>query len=85
MDERLILAFLRYPSAPLVDFGMTLANLTWQEQLALELCGRKHMTQERAAEQAGYSVDAVQKWYRSGMKKLGVVWDGQAWIKKILD
>lgn len=84
MDERIILDFLRYPSASLVEFGLTLVNLTWQEQLALDLCGRKHMTQERAAEQAGYSVDAVQKWYRSGMRKLGVAWSGQEWIQKIV-
>lgn len=84
MDDRMILAFLRYPSAPLVDFGLTLVNLTWQEQMALDMCGRKHMTQERTAEQAGYSVDAIQKWYRSGMKKLSVAWDGQEWIKKIV-
>ncbi len=80
MKEETVIAFLRYPVAGLVDYALSIANLTWQEELAVTLCGRKHMTQERAAEQAGYSVDAVQKWYRAGIRKLCTAWSGSEWI-----
>lgn len=79
-----IVAFLRYPSKPLVDFALTLANLSWQEALALDLCARKRMTQEKAAEQVGYSVDAVQKWYRAGIRSLQVAWSDCEWIRKVI-
>lgn len=85
MTEEEALKFLRHPTAALVDFALSLVNLTWQEELALNLCGRRHMTQERAAESAGYSVDAVQRWYRAGIKKLVVAWGGHDWIKKLVD
>jgi len=84
MSESDITAFLRYPSAQLVDYALTLVNLTWQERTAVTLCGRQHYTQEQAAEQAGYSVDAMQKWYRAGMKKLLAEWSGHVWIKKLI-
>ena len=80
MKEETVVAFLRYPVAGLVDYALSIANLTWQEETAVMLCGRKHMTQEKAAEHAGYSVDAVQKWYRSGIKKLCAAWSGSEWI-----
>lgn len=85
MDESTVKAFLRYHSAPIVDFAIGFyANLTWQEALAIELCGKKHMTQERAAEEAGYSVDAMQKWYRAGINKLCAAWQGLDWLEKII-
>ncbi len=84
MPESIIKRFLRYPSRPLVDFALSLANLTWQEETAAELCGRKHMSQEKAAEEAGYSVDAMQKWYRAALKKLSTAWAGSEWIYKIV-
>lgn len=85
MDEDKVLAFLRYPATDLVDFAMLKANLSWQEETALTLCGRKRITQERAAEMKGYSVDAMQKWYRAGIKKLIIAWSGCAWIEKIIN
>lgn len=83
MNEETVIKMLRYPSAALVDFALSLANLSWQEETAISLCGRKRMTQERAAENAGYSVDAMQRWYRAGIKKLAAAWSGQEWIEKI--
>lgn len=83
MNEETVIKMLRYPSAALVDFALSLANLSWQEETAISLCGRKRMTQERAAESAGYSVDAMQRWYRAGIKKLAAAWSGQDWIEKI--
>ena len=84
MKEENVIAFLRYPVAALVDLALSFANLTWQEETAIALCGRKHMTQERAAEHAGYSVDAMQKWYRSAIKKLCIAWSGSEWIEKLI-
>lgn len=77
--------FLRCPSAPLVNLAVEMANLTWKEQLAVDLCGRRAMTQEKAAEEAGYSVDAVQRWYRLGIKKLCSAWSGIWWIEKLTE
>lgn len=84
MREAEVVAFLRYPSKPLVDFALTLANLPWQEATVIELCGRKRMTQEQAAEQMDRSVDAVQKWYRAGIKSLQVAWSDSEWIRKVI-
>lgn len=83
MQNAEIVRFLRCPSSPLVDFAVSTANLTEKEALAISLCGRMGLTQEQAAEKAGYSVDAVQKWNRAGMKKLNTAWSGQWWIQKL--
>lgn len=84
MDEEKIIALLRCPSAPLVDLALAMANLTWKEELAVSMCGRQAMTQERAAEKADCSVDAMQRWYRAGIRKLSTAWSGVWWIEKIL-
>lgn len=83
MTEEKALKFLRYPVAALVEFALSLVNLTWQEELALNLCGRRQLTQEKAAESAGYSVAAIQRWYRAGMKKLVAAWSGHEWIDRL--
>ena len=85
MEEEKVVRFLRCPAASLVDLAVQMANLTWKEELAIELCGRKAMTQDRAAEKSGYSVDAMQKWYRSGMKKLSPAWGGLWWVQKLTE
>lgn len=84
MDKRRVLQFLQYEDKELVDFAVSLANLNWKESLAIDLCGRKQYTQDLAAEKSGYSVDAVQRWYSSGMKKLGNAWDRRIWVEKII-
>lgn len=83
MDEDDIVRFLRCPASPVVDLAVEMANLTWKEHTAIDLCARKGMTQERAAESAGYSVDAMQRWYRSGIKKLTTAWGGVWWINRL--
>ena len=83
MNEDKIVSFLRCPAASVVDLALEMANLTWKETLAIDLCGRKAKTQERAAEESGYSVDAIQKWYRSGIKKLSRAWGGVWWVQKL--
>ena len=84
MSEESVKQFLRYPSAPLVEFALTLANLPWQEEQVINLCARKRMTQEQAAEHLDRSVDAVQKWYRAGIKSLQVAWSDCEWIRKVI-
>lgn len=85
MDESKVIEFLRCPASELVNLAIEMANLTWKESLAINLCGRQAMTQERAADKSGYSVDAMQKWYRSGMKKLVKSWSGMWWIQKLVE
>ena len=85
MTEENVKRFLRYPSSQLVTFAINLANLTWQEEQTIVMCGQRGMTQEVAAERMDRSVDSVQKWYRSALKKLSVAWSDCAWINKILN
>lgn len=84
MAEDKIIEFLRCPASAVVDLAIAMANLSWKEETAIKLCGRQAKTQERAAEEAGYSVDAMQRWYRSGMRKLSAAWSGVWWIEKII-
>lgn len=85
LDEDVVLKFLRCPSTAVVELALSMANLTWREELAINLCGRKGKTQEKAAEEAGYSPDAMQKWYRSGIKKLCINWAGVWWVQSLTD
>lgn len=85
MSESKVLEFLRCPASELVDLAMEMANLTWKESLAITLCGRQAKTQFKAAEESGYSEDAMQKWYRSGMNKLIKLWSGVWWIQKVVE
>lgn len=85
MEEKDVLRFLRCESSDLVDLAMKKANLSWKEEMAVTLCGRKDKTQNQAAEEAGLSVDTVQRWYRRGIEKLGRAWSGIWWIQKLLE
>ena len=83
MDEDVVKSFLRSKIAPpkVIDLAIELyANLSKNERLAIELCARKRLTQEKAAEEADCSVDTMQKWYRSAMKRLSAAWNGCEWI-----
>ena len=44
MEEKDVLRFLRCESSDLVEFAVKMANLTWKEELAITLCGRKDKT-----------------------------------------
>ena len=85
MEEKDVLRFLRCESSDLVDLAMKKANLSWKEEMAVTLCGRKDKTQSQAAEESGLSVDTVQRWYRRGIEKLGRAWSGIWWIQKLLE
>lgn len=83
MDEDKAVKFLRCPSSDLVELAMKKANLTWKEALAITLCVRRDMTQERAAEYSNLSPDTVQRWYRRGISKLCKAWSGVWWIEQL--
>ena len=83
MDEDAVVRFLRCPASDLVDLAVKQANLSWKEELAITQCARRDKTQERAAEDCGYSTDAIQKWYRRGIRKLCESWRGVWWIERL--
>lgn len=85
MEEKDVLKFLQCGAAPVVDLAISIANLTWKEETAVSLCGRRDMTQEKAAEESGYSVDTMQRWYRRGISKLAKAWDGVWWIQRLIE
>lgn len=85
MEEKDVLRFLRCESSDLVDLAVKKANLSWKEEMAVTLCGRKDKTQNHAAEESGLSVDTIQRWYRRGIEKLGRAWSGIWWIQKLLE
>ena len=72
-------------AGPVVDLALELANLTWKEELAITECARRDKTQERAAEDNGYSVDTMQRWYRRGIAKLCRAWGGVWWVEKLAE
>ena len=80
MEDADVIAFLRCPYAELVDFALTLANLTRKEAAVVQLCGRLKYTQAEAAEEMLCSEDAVQQWYKAAKYKLKMAWAGRAWI-----
>ena len=76
---------LQSPDAELVSLVTGLVNLTEAERAAVDLCLRRGMTQEQAAEQLDCSVEAIQKWSRSAKNKLWAVWSGRWWIRKLME
>ena len=85
MDEKAVRRFLQCGAGPVVDLALELANLTWKEELAVTECARRDKTQERAAEDNGYSVDTMQRWYRRGIAKLCRAWGGVWWGEKLAE
>ena len=84
MDEADVVSFLRCPYAELVDFAVSLANLTRKEAEVVRLCGRLKYTQAETAEAMLCSEDAVQQWYKAAKYKLKMAWSGRTWIKEII-
>jgi len=84
MDAIKVKRFLKTPSRSLIDLALEMANLTWKEYTAIELCSLKGHSQEYASEQMGVSVDAFQKWHKSAIDKLAIVWSGVWWIEELV-
>lgn len=89
-EEDRTVKFLRCSASALVDLALEMANLTDKERIAVELCGRRGLTRDEAVEELQKTstpreIDAVKRWYRSGIKKLCVAWSGLYWIDAILE
>ena len=90
MDEKQVVAFLRCPASVVVELALEMANLTDRERKAIELCGRRGLTRDEAVEEIQKSktpreIDAVKRWYRSGIAKLCIAREGIYWIEAILN
>ena len=62
LTDAQVVTLLRTPDNDLVEFMLSLSNLSRKEKEALDLCARQKLTREEAAEEMDRSVDAVQKW-----------------------
>lgn len=83
MDD--VLKFLRYYWRGLVDYALDLAELDDRELQAVELCGRKRMTIEQAAEAAGVSVNTMQARWSSARRRIVRTWSNIEWIRVLAE
>lgn len=84
MEQRDILSMLNYPDRPLVDYAVSMANLTAPEREAINLRVYDGETVESAAERLMLSPGTVKSRYRAGMQKLDHCWSGRPWIASII-
>lgn len=84
MEQRDIIRMLNYPDRPLVDFSVSMANLTAQERECINLRVYDGETVESAAERLMLSTGTIKTRYRSGMRKLDSCWSSRTWINSIL-
>ena len=82
--DRKIRAVLQSPDSDFVDIALRLVNLEDTERAVIDLCLRRGMTHERAAEVLDVSVDALQKWHRSAKDKIWIAWSGRWWMRRIM-
>ena len=85
MRDRKIREILQSPDADFVDYVLSLVNLEDNEILVINMCLRRGLSHERAAEALDRSVEAVQKWHRSAKDKIWVTWSGRWWMQKIME
>lgn len=85
MDDETVKRFLRYYWSGIVDYAIDLANLDERELQAVELCGRRRLTIERAAEEAEVSVNTMQARWSSARHRLRFAWAGIPWIQILAD
>ena len=86
MKKETALFFIRkYPVKPLVDLALSFVNLTEQEEIVINLCGKKQLTQEAAADKLGVSKNSVYTWFSEAMEKLCYAWGNSEWIEILAD
>lgn len=87
MSEEIVVRFLRYYWAALVDFALDIAQLDEREREAVQLCGRRRLTIERAAEEANppVSVNTMQSRWKNARRRLCRAWNGIEWIRLLAD
>lgn len=83
--DQKIRCFLQSPDVDFVEFALRLVNLEDSERAVIDLCPRRGLTHERAAEMLDCSVDAVQKWHRSAKDKIWIAWSGRWWMQKLME
>ena len=84
MEPREIITMLNYPDKALVDFSVSIANLTVPERECIDLRVYDGETVESAAERLMLSPGTVKARYRAGMSKLNACWSGRPWINSII-
>ena len=77
--------FLRYYWGDLVEYALDLAQLDDNERQAVELCGRRRLTIEQAAEEAEVSVNTMQARWSKARKRLARCWAGLEWVHTLAD
>ena len=87
MDDKTVRRFLRYYWSSLVDFAIDLAELDDDEAEAVQLCGRRRLSVEKAAELARIpcSVNTMQSRWSKARKRLCRAWNGIEWISVLAD
>jgi len=84
-QDRKIRAILQSPDADFVEIALRLVNLEDCERTAIDLCLRRGLTHEKAAEVLDVSVEAIQKWSRSAKDKIWVSWSGRWWMQRLME
>lgn len=83
--DRKIRTILQSPDSDFVDIALRLVNLEDTERAVIDLCLRRGLTHERAAEVLDVSVDALQKWHRSAKDKIWIAWSGRWWMRRLME
>ena len=82
--DQQIRAILQSPDLDFVEFALNLVNLEDNERAVLDLCLRRGITHERAAEMLDCSVETIQRSHRSAKDKLWLVWSGRWWMRELM-
>lgn len=82
--DRKIREVLQSADAEFVGMALALVNLEDCEKAVLDLCIRRGLTHEQAAEILDRSVDIIQKWHRSAKDKIWLVWSGRWWMRRVM-
>ena len=75
---------LRTPYKPLALTALSYVNLTDREMNLLILRFMRGHTQEEAAEEMGYTSNAIQKWERAALNKCCQAWEKLVFIQELL-
>jgi len=84
MDRKIVKKFLACDYPELIDLALNYARLTDKQQEIVDLCFKRGLTQEDAAEKTGYDVSTIRRWYNKAMKSMCAKFDHLPWIYKVL-
>ncbi len=83
--DQKIRTVLQSPDSDFVEFALNLVNLEDAERTVIDLCLRRGLTHEKAAETLDVSVESVQRYHRSAKDKLWIVWSGRWWMRAVME